>query len=254
MILYYSGCGNSALIAREMAKLTHEKLAFIPSLANENRLPEIGESLGIICPIYAWDIPELVKSFLKRAVFTNKPSYIWLLCTCGDNTGLAHKRLDKILRSKGLRLDSAFSVIMPETYINLTGFTLDSPQVVQEKISRALAQLPTIAQAINGRANTIQMETGSSAWMKTYIINPLFYSTLVKDTFFNVNETCTGCGLCARECPLKNITIIDGKPSWGHNCTTCMSCYHRCPQNAINFGKETIGKGQYKCPISNNGI
>jgi hypothetical protein len=24
-----------------------------------------------------------------------------------------------------------------------------------------------------------------------------------------------------------------------------MSCYHRCPTNAVNFGKATLGKGQY---------
>lgn len=252
MILYYSGCGNSAVVARELAKLTEERLEFIPKLNPEDIQIGQGESLGIVCPIYGWDIPSLVKDFVRRIRFQAKPSYVWLVCTCGDNTGLAHKRLDSILRKAGAGLDAAFSVIMPETYINLSGFDLDMPQVAQEKITRAMLALPDIAESIKKHERRIEMELGGSPWFKTYIINPLFYATLVKDTFFTVNDTCTGCGLCARECPLQNISIVDNKPFWSHNCTTCMSCYHRCPQNAIHFGKETIGKGQYKCPASNN--
>jgi ferredoxin len=37
----------------------------------------------------------------------------------------------------------------------------------------------------------------------------------------------------------------NGRPRWNGNCTNCMSCYHRCPTNAVNFGKATLGKGQY---------
>jgi heterodisulfide reductase subunit A-like polyferredoxin len=67
----------------------------------------------------------------------------------------------------------------------------------------------------------------------------------ISDKPFNVNDSCNGCGKCAKECPLHNINMVDGKPRWNGNCTNCMSCYHRCPNNAINFGKQTCGKGQY---------
>lgn len=252
MILYYSGCGNSALVAKELARLTNDSLAFIPRTNPREFRLEQGESLGIVCPIYAWDIPRLVSDFIKELSFSVRPAYTWMVCTCGDNTGLAHISLDKILRKKGVGLDSAFSVIMPETYINLAGFSLDMPQVAQEKIARTLMRLPQIAQSIMNREKRVDMVLGGSPWLKTHIVNPLFYAVLVKDSYFTVNDSCTGCGLCSRECPLGNISIVDNKPLWGHNCTTCMSCYHRCPHNSIHFGKETVGKGQYKCPVSNN--
>ena len=38
---------------------------------------------------------------------------------------------------------------------------------------------------------------------------------------------------------------LDGKPEWHSHCTQCMSCYHHCPKNAIQFRKLTLGKGQY---------
>ena len=35
------------------------------------------------------------------------------------------------------------------------------------------------------------------------------------------------------------------RPQWKNHCTLCLGCYHRCPQQAIRFGKYTEKKGQY---------
>ena len=47
------------------------------------------------------------------------------------------------------------------------------------------------------------------------------------------NENCTGCGLCARSCPVGNIKLKEGIPSFGDKCIMCMACLYCCPTGAI---------------------
>jgi NAD-dependent dihydropyrimidine dehydrogenase PreA subunit len=49
---------------------------------------------------------------------------------------------------------------------------------------------------------------------------------------------------------MNNIKMVDAKPFWGNNCTHCMACINRCPADAIEYGKGTIGKPRYKGPES----
>ncbi len=67
---------------------------------------------------------------------TSKP-YIYFACTCGDNCGLTEKVFRKAVEAKGWNLSACFSVQMPETYIGMAGFKLDSEKNAQLKIDRA---------------------------------------------------------------------------------------------------------------------
>ena len=70
------------------------------------------------------------------------------------------------------------------------------------------------------------------------------YFIIGKDGF-NTNDQCIGCKKCEKVCPLNNITIVDSKPVWDHNCTHCMACIHQCPTQAIEFKKITLKKNRY---------
>lgn len=249
MIIWYSGCGNSRFVADSLAeKLGEKKMLFIPDAARQGTAPEFGqdEILGIVFPVYSWSVPRLVSKFLRTFKFKGKPSYIYVACTCGDQTGYTLKHLKKDLSKNGLELDAFFSFRMPETYINLPGFELDTPENATLKIEQTRIQIDETVRLIKSRTrgNFDKLE-GSSAFLKSEILKPLFYGLLITDRKFNVSDDCNGCGLCSRSCPLLNITMENGRPRWNGNCTNCMSCYHRCPTNAVNFGKATLGKGQY---------
>lgn len=249
MILWYSGCGNSRFVADTLSReLGDDNMMFIPEAARQATTLEFGpdDVLGIVFPVYSWSVPKLVSEFLHTAPIKGKPAYVFAACTCGDETGLTEKHLRKDLAKCGLALDAFFSFQMPETYVNLPGFKLDTDDNAMRKINTTKSSLAETVGLIKQRAKgNFDKLKGGSSFLKSNILKPLFYGLLITDRKFRVSDSCIGCGICAQNCPLQNITIENDRPKWNGHCTNCMSCYHRCPKNAINFGKATLGKGQY---------
>lgn len=56
MIFYFSGTGNSAWVARQIAKAQQEELLAIAEEINKNKEYALkdGEKVGFVFPVYAW--------------------------------------------------------------------------------------------------------------------------------------------------------------------------------------------------------
>ena len=248
MIFYFSGCGNSKHVAETIAAGLNDNLVFIPEAAREGRydytLAE-GERLGFVFPIYSWSVPKLVLDFVKKLQLKAEPEYVYFACTCGDNCGLTEKVFLKAMEEKGWSLSACFSVQMPETYIGMAGFKLDTEENAKRKITEADALLSRLMPRLANKEHFSEIIVGGLAWLKTYLVNPGFNRSATDDSKYLSTEACIHCGKCVEACPLQNITLENGRPVWHGNCTMCMGCYHHCPVNAIQYGKVTVGKGQY---------
>jgi NAD-dependent dihydropyrimidine dehydrogenase PreA subunit len=256
MIFYFSGCGNSLFVAETIAAGLNDTLIFIPEAAREGHfeydLAE-GERLGFVFPIYSWAPPKLVLDFMKKmTVKVPEPVegptsklYLYFACTCGDNCGHTEKVFRKAVEEKGWSLSACFSVQMPETYIGMAGFKLDTEEKAKQKIAEADATLTRNIPRLINKECFSEIVKGSLPWLKTYLVNPGFNQYATDDKKYLTTDKCISCGKCVKVCPLQNITLEDGRPKWHGNCTMCMACYHHCPVNAIQYGKGTEGKGQY---------
>lgn len=260
MIYYFSGTGNSLYVARHLADALGERLSpmttYISSIMGQNGTKSfpLGQNLGetavgLVFPVYAWGIPNVVEQFVRNVLKAlpkkenGEDCFVYAVMTCGDDMGYADEVLEATL---GRKLDAAFSVLMPDVYVCLPGFDVDSKEECKEKFEKEEAAVQEIAACVKEQKRVKHLKRGPFPWTKTYIIRPLFNRYLVTDNYFHVDASkCISCGRCQKMCPVGNILLIDEKPQWQSHCTGCLACYHACPYHAINFGTMTQKKGQY---------
>lgn len=168
-----------------------------------------------------------------------------MITTCGDDTGETATQWRKLIHSRHWQTADAYTVIMPNTYVLMKGFDVDNRQVADKKIAQAPDMISEIARRIGAGIQGDILVKGSWPKIKSDIIYPLFKRFCMSPKPFKSNGRCIGCGKCARECPMHNITLSDGRPVWHDRCALCLRCYHICPYDAVQYGKATNGKGQY---------
>lgn len=262
MIFYFSGTGNTRWAAQKVAAATADRLVNIAEemLAAETAQasdPQFtytlaqDERIGFFFPVHGWRPPRLVLDFLDRLHLTNADShYAYVVCTAGDNVGEAVSILEKRLQTMGIKIDSAISLIMPESYVGLPFMDVDTPAKEQCKKMEADNKLTRfIADIIERRSGVRDITIGHWPRINSRLIGSVFVKKLVTDRPFHVvADRCLHCGKCASVCPVANIHFEKGgEPSWLHNgkCLSCFACYHHCPTHAIEYGGRTKKKGQY---------
>lgn len=252
MIYYYSATGNTRFAAGYLGKRLETAVADLldPDVKSPQALED--EPIGLMFPIYCWGIPPAVKSFFETALTSvPKNAYVWALCTCGDEAGIAMRQLDRLLeKTRGRGADALFSLIMPNTYVMMPGFDVDKPAVEQKKLEAAPGRLEEIARAIEARQSGVyDVHEGSFPALRTRLIFPLFEKWGVSPKLWKASDSCISCGKCAAICPAHNILMEDGRPRWGKHCYSCCGCFHVCPVKAVAYGSLTKDKSQYLCPL-----
>lgn len=254
MIFYFSGTGNSRWVADQLSKVQNEYLVSIPEMLEKkmgNFCLRKNETVGFVFPIYSWAPPEIVLRFIRQIAFKGyKPKFLFFVCTCGDDIGLAQKVLLKEFAAKGWECHAGFSVIMPNNYVLLPGFDVDGKELEKRKLEDAVAELKRINELIKKEEHVFSCKEGSYPFIKTRIINPLFNRFHMSPKHFYATDACIGCKRCEKSCPVGNVIVQEGKPVWGMDCTSCLACYHVCPRQAVHYGKRTKNKGQYFNPNS----
>lgn len=69
MIFYFSGTGNSAWVARQLAEGQNEELLSIAMEIDRNKAYKLkeGEKVGFVFPVYAWGTSQDSTSFYSSA-------------------------------------------------------------------------------------------------------------------------------------------------------------------------------------------
>lgn len=242
MILYFSGTGNSRYTAEYLAQLTEDEFVCINDFFKENKSHMTFQSskpFVFVTPVYAWRIPKIVSNFIKSCHFTGSHK-AYFAVTCGDSIGNADKYVRILCKEKNFHHMGTAQILMPENYLVL--FHTPDQKTADHIINNAAYPIEKLADSINTESTLAPVPVSWKGKIESGLINHLFYQFFVSARGFRTTDQCTSCGLCARVCPLNNISLKDGQPIWGNKCTHCMACICRCPVEAIEYKKVSEGR------------
>jgi len=243
-VFYFSGTGNSRYAARRIAERTGGELVSINDMLKNKVTGSIqtGENVVLAAPVYAWRIPRVVDSWL-RSIKLEGAQRIWFVLTCGSEIGNAQTYNIILTRSLGLQYMGTAGLLMPCNHITM--FQVPDRVKAQEIVAEAEPYLNEAAGTIAMGKPLLDGSVTVADEVRSSLINPMFYPVFIKAVPFRVKEGCISCEKCAEICPLNNISLKNGRPVWGENCTHCLGCINYCPTEAIEYGMKSQGKSRY---------
>ena len=280
VVYYFSGTGNSFAVARDIADRLDAELTSIAAVTRSEKVEPPAEVVGIVFPDYQSSLPNIVKRFMNK-VEGLQGKYVFGVCTYGGaGPGLTMRYLEQLVESRGGRLAAGFAVSMPYNYI-IPSIRLGDPVIrvtlnpdpaekQRKKFSEWEKKLETITGFVDQRREGVNETSGElllklvdrlklkdslgkHVWLKMagysgHTDLSFSESWRLMDHGFSSNEDCVSCGACEKICPVDNIEVINGKPSWRHSCEQCFACLQWCPQSAIQYGKHTEDNERYHHP------
>ena len=247
MVVYFSGTGNSEFCARRIAEALEDELLDSAGYIRHGIAADLitGKPWVFVAPTYAWQIPIIFADFICSGSFSGSTDAYFVM-TCGSDTGNAAEFLRELCGEKGLTFRGLMPIVMPENYIAM--FDAPGPEKAAEIVRAAL---PILEQAVrlvlqgeNFPVQTVHMLDR----LKSGPINKGFNRYYVRSNKFYATDACVGCGRCVEVCVLNNISLDTNRPVWSDRCTHCMACICGCPEEAIEYGKKSLGRPRYRVP------
>jgi ferredoxin len=242
LILYFSATGNSHDVANRLADALGTQAVSILDV-QQDRLTDVR---GVVCPTYAWGLPSVMEDFLSTHAISKHENSVFFVATYGTTPGQIAYWADKALqKGSSLSFDAFFGVRMPDTWTPM--FDLSDKQKVQAKLEGVPSQVEDIIGKLRQGAHGNHMKGRLPAVAR--LAHRPYYNHMRKTDNFRVEQTCIGCGLCARKCPVHAIQMEGKRPVWtAERCAMCLGCLHHCPKFAIQYGDNTKAHGQYTNP------
>lgn len=245
-LYYFSGTGNSYVVAQELQKkLGNCELVPIPSIINEREIKIDTKKAGFVFPLYFFSTPKVIIDFVEK-VDLSGVDYLFAVVTRGGKAyqGSALGDLNKMLKKKGSKLSYGTYVRMPDNYIPL--LKVPDKEEQNKMFKDAVPQIQRISEAI--KSDKIFKDMEYTSFLKPIVHRPFIKKLRDIDKDFYTTKECNSCGLCEKVCHFHNIKMSENKPKWQNNCQFCLACINYCPSGAIEFKKGTKGKVRYHHP------
>ncbi len=246
MILYFTGTGNSRYLAEKISQLLNDTVTDTAKLLKAGEHPTfVSEKPYVfVAPVYAWRLPRVFEQWMRQCCFEgNKKAYFIL--NCGSEIGAAGKYVKQLCADMGFIGMGTAEVVMPENYIVM--FPAPAEEEDAGIFARATEKISGLTPKISAELPLEPVKIPPVGHLLSGIVNNCFYTFYIGARKFYATDACISCSKCVDNCMLNNISLKEGKPIWGKDCTHCMACICQCPTEAIEYGKHTKGRRRYVC-------
>lgn len=237
-LYWFSGTGNTLLLAKELQKYLISKGKEVRLLAMESSDPkEINPDamLGLIPAVAVQGTYPLVWNFIEALPEVDGTN-VFLLDSMGAYSGGIIGPVKRMLKKKGFRTLIAKEIIMPMNY-RRKKIRLEKEVFRREK---GLMKIKDFADKLLSDKGSWRDVPVYSTLMSLFSRSKGFWNMYRKYSPVLVDEKkCTRCDLCVKLCPVKHLnrsgeTVPLGN---GDSCIHCQRCFSVCPAQAIQYGR-----------------
>ena len=243
--IYLSGTGNTK----------HVVTLLLDELGMDSRIypiesPDVlkafeDDELILAYPTMFSNIPYLVRDFINSNQEAWKGKKVFLITTmglfAGDGTGCAAR----LLKKYGAEITGGLQIVMPDSIGDCKALkkTREQNKAIIEKADQRVTQAAKQIREGNypGEGLSFAAHLAGLFGQRLWFYNK---TTGYKDKLKIDPSKCIGCGICAKNCPTKNIRIENGKAVASAKGTMCYRCVDYCPKQAITL----LGKTLYEQP------
>lgn len=245
MIFYFSGTGNSRYIARQFAARMGMGCHSIEETLDFDCLIADAEVVAFCYPTYGGCVPRVMRDFAtahKNALAEKK---LILFCTQMMFSGDGARVFTDLLPGSRERVVYAEHFNMPNNICNFWLFPIREGErrrkrkAADKKLERVCADL---------RRGVVKKRGWCKASHWLGLTQSAFFPAVEekKRGSFQADEDCTRCGLCVKQCPVKNLELTQTGVRQNNNCILCYRCVNLCPQKAATAMLHSKPKTQYK--------
>lgn len=250
-LYYFSGTGNTAWVAHQLAERLLERGDGVTVVSCEQMPasvidPAACDMMGIAFPVHASFAPSIFRDFLRDLPpVQGKPLFV--ITTAGFAAGDTAWYAAKLLQAKGCAPFLMSNVMMANNLRLplLSPLPIPTPEEMSQKLAQAARKIDRLADRIHRRQPYVE---GAGIFGRALgIIQRVSVAPFEGLAFrgFYADETCTRCGWCVKHCPVENITMSDDRVVFGDACMLCMRCYSFCPSQAIQETEKTKNVKRY---------
>jgi len=248
IIYYFSGTGNAEAVSNWIIeefknnKIPTEIFEIKKGVRPDTSVITDNTLIGFCYPTHGFNAPPIVLDFIASFPRTVKAKFFVLNTQAGMKMykiftpglgGIALFFPAILLMLKGYKCVNIRPMDMPSNWISLhPGMRKKVTQSIINRCERITRRFAI--KLINGKKDYRWIPEFPLDLVVAPIAIPYYFigRFMIAKTFF-ASYKCNSCGLCAKQCPIQAIDMIDKRPYWSFTCESCMHCMNHCKQNAI---------------------
>jgi len=247
---YFTGTGNSWWAAKRIAGLADRDGMKIEISAVSGRKsapvasPKRDDLVGFSYPTHGFCLPWRMLKFIlayprgraRTFLVNNRAGLKFGRIFTPGISGIAVLLPMLILRLKGYRLAGTLPLDTPSNWVAVHPGL--SPRAVDAIFTRRKGEVDAMWRKLAEHKHSFPLKFLLMIPVDI-LVSPISLAYIAFGRFlltatYTTDAGCDGCGLCASQCPVGAIRMVQGKPRWTIRCESCMRCLNICPHRAVH--------------------